>query len=96
MSGAERQRRYRERRQNEEPTRRYVERPTAKRKLSRPQRWKAAVAELQRLQDEYQDWLDSAPKALHDTTTGQRLQAITALDLEELAEIEPPRGYGRD
>jgi len=28
--------------------------------------------------------------------TGEALQAIVDLDLDELVAIEPPRGYGRD
>jgi len=28
--------------------------------------------------------------------TGEALQAIVGLDLEELLAIQPPRGYGRD
>jgi len=28
--------------------------------------------------------------------TGEALQAIVDLDLEELLAIQPPRGYGRD
>ena len=39
-------------------------------------------------------WLDALPEALRDSATGEALQAI--IDLDELAAIEPPRGYGRD
>jgi hypothetical protein len=63
---------------------------------TRPQRWHAAVAELLALQAEYAAWLDALPQALRDGATGEALQAIIALDLDELAAIEPPRGYGRD
>jgi hypothetical protein len=31
-----------------------------------------------------------------DPSTGEGLQAIVDLDLDELASIEPPRGFGRD
>jgi hypothetical protein len=54
------------------------------------------VAELLALQAEYTAWADALPEALRDTTTAEALQAIVDLDLSELAEIEPPRGYGRD
>jgi hypothetical protein len=33
---------------------------------------------------------------LRDGATGEALQAIIDLDLDELASIEPPRGFGRD
>jgi hypothetical protein len=33
---------------------------------------------------------------LRDSSTGEALQAIVDLDLDELASIEPPRGFGRD
>jgi hypothetical protein len=36
------------------------------------------------------------PDSLHDTATAEALQAIVELDLESLADITPPRGYGRD
>jgi hypothetical protein len=38
------------------------------------------------------------PVSLRETATADALQAIVDLDLDELAEIEPPRGcgYGRD
>jgi len=52
LSNAERQRRYRDRRQVEQPIRRYETRETKGRK-SRPQRWRAALDELRALQAEY-------------------------------------------
>ncbi|MDQ2762953.1 MAG: hypothetical protein M3Y22_05540, partial [Pseudomonadota bacterium] len=36
------------------------------------------------------------PDALRDTATAEALQAIIDLDLSDLVDIEPPRGYGRD
>jgi hypothetical protein len=36
------------------------------------------------------------PESLRGTATAEALQAITDLDLDVLAAIEPPRGYGRD
>ena len=36
------------------------------------------------------------PASLHDTALGEKLEAITELDLGELEDIEPPLGYGRD
>ena len=41
-------------------------------------------------------WLDALPETFRDTATAEALQAIVDLDLDALAAIEPPRGYGRD
>jgi hypothetical protein len=46
------------------------------------------------LQAEYATWCDALPDSLRDTATAEALQAIVELD--ELADIEPPRGFGRD
>jgi hypothetical protein len=95
LTGAERQARYRQRLTDNRaaPARRP---PRPIRHASRPQQWHAAVATLLRLQAEYAAWLDALPEALRDGATGEALQAIVDLDLEELASIEPPRGFGRD
>ena len=99
LTGAERQARYRTR-QNESlpaiPPAPHHNRPTRPRSLSRVQRWHAAVGELVALQAEYAAWLQALPEATHDSPTGQALQAIVDLDLDEIAAIEPPRGFGRD
>jgi len=63
---------------------------------SRPQRWRDAVVELLALQAEYAQWLAALPDNLSDSPTAEALGAIVDLDLTELADIEPPRGYGRD
>jgi hypothetical protein len=63
---------------------------------SRPQRWRDAVVELLALQAEYSKWLATLPDSLSDSPTAEALEAIVDLDLTELADIEPPRGYGRD
>jgi hypothetical protein len=34
--------------------------------------------------------------ALRGTATAEALQAVIDLDLDALAAVEPPRGYGRD
>jgi hypothetical protein len=62
----------------------------------RPQRWHDVVAELLALQAEYAAWCDALPDSLRDGATAEALQAIVDLDLDGLADIEPPRGYGRD
>jgi hypothetical protein len=95
LSNAERQARYRARRQAEQPPPRLrYQRPTDRR--SRAQRWRDAVAELLALQGEYAAWYEALPDSLHDTATAEALQAIVERDLEMLADIVPPRGFGRD
>lgn len=63
---------------------------------SRPQRWRDAVRELLDLQATYADWLATLPEGLRTSRTAEALEAIVDLDLTELAECEPTRGYGRD
>ena len=62
----------------------------------RPQRWHDAVAELLALQAEYAAWCDTLPESLSGTATAEALNAIVELNLSDLAEIQPPRDYGRD
>jgi hypothetical protein len=59
-------------------------------------RWQAAVGELVALQAEYAAWLAAMPEATRDGATGEALQAIIDLDLDEIMTIQPPRGFGRD
>ncbi len=94
LSNAERQARYRARRAEQAGTTIRYRRPADRR--TRLQRWHAAVAELLALQADYTAWADALPEALRDTATAEALQAVVDLDLSELADIEPPRGYGRD
>jgi hypothetical protein len=93
MSAAERQARHRARLRHQVP--RPPASPTT-RPAPRPARWAAAVTALLDLQEEYRAWLDSLPESLEASRTAEKLQAIDDLDLDELAAIEPPRGYGRD
>ena len=95
LSNAERQARYRARREADQPPPavRY-RRPVDRR--SRSQRWNDLVAGLLALQAEYAAWHDVLPDNLRDTATAAALQAIFDLDLDELAAVVPPRGYGRD
>lgn len=51
---------------------------------------------LRAVQAEYADWLRTTPEALLDTPTGEALQAIVDLDLDEIASVPLPEGYGRD
>jgi hypothetical protein len=92
LSNAERQARYRARQQVAAVTR--PRRPTDRR--SRPQRWRDAGGTLLTLQAGYADWLAALPDSLQGSATADALEAIVDLDLTLLADVEPPRGYGRD
>jgi hypothetical protein len=93
LTNAERQARHRAARAAARPVIHY--RRAADRR-SRARRWRDAVAELVSLQAEYAAWLDALPETLRDGATGEALQVIAELDLDELTAIVPPRGYGRD
>jgi hypothetical protein len=70
------------------------------RRLPRPpalsRRWNETVAGLAAIRAEYARWLDALPEATRDTATGEALQAMVDLDLEDITAIQPPRGFGRD
>jgi hypothetical protein len=92
LTGAERQARWRARHAGAPITR--WRRPADRR--SRLQRWHDAVAELLTLQAEYAQWLAAMPEATREGATGEALQAVLDIDLTELADIDLPRGFGRD
>jgi hypothetical protein len=95
LSNAERQARYRARREAEQPLPKIrYRRPTDRR--TRAQRWYDTVAGLVTLQAGYIAWHDALPDSLRDSATAEALQAIVDLDLDALIAIVPPRGYGRD
>ena len=95
LSNAERQARYRAR--HTTPPVPMAARPRrAADRRSRPQRWRDAVNELLTIQATYADWLTALPDGLRGSSIAESLEAIVDLDLTDLAEIELPRGYGRD
>lgn len=97
LTGADRQARYRARHSLAEPTGVSGHRPPARpRATTRVQRWHATVDALASLQAEYAAWLEALPEATRDGPTGQALQAIADLDLDEIIAVQPPRGFGRD
>jgi hypothetical protein len=97
MSNAERQARYRARHAAVRPTVSMTSRPHRPvDRRSRPQRWRDAVAQLLALQAGYADWLAAMPESLHDSPTAEALEAIVDLDIAVLADINLPRGFGRD
>lgn len=48
------------------------------------------------LQASGQDWLDSLPEIFWNSATAEAIAAVCVLDLSELEDVEPPRGFGRD
>jgi hypothetical protein len=97
LTGAERQARYRQRpgqAQEHGPVQAMPRRPARGPALSR--RWNDTVAALVALRTEYARWLDALPEATRESATGEALQAMVDLDLEEIMAIQPPRGFGRD
>jgi hypothetical protein len=95
LSNAERQARYRARQvAPQSPVATRPRRPADRR--SRPQRWHDAVSELLALQAACAGWIAALPDNLRDGATAEALEAIVDLDLTDLADIQFPRGYGRD
>ena len=73
-----------------DPNRRPVDR------RSRIQRWDDATNALLGIQAECVNWLEALPDSLRSTAMAEALETIADLDLSALAEVKPPRGYGRD
>jgi hypothetical protein len=94
LTNAERQARYRARRSMPQPpvTIRQL-RPTRR---SRMQRWNAALGEMIAVQAECAAWFDALPESLCDNATALALQEMIDLDLDAIAAVQPPLGYGRD
>jgi hypothetical protein len=64
--------------------------------LSPGEHFRRGNAILIQIVAQYADWLEAPPEGLNDSPTAQALTVVVELDLNSLAEIEPPRGYGRD
>lgn len=73
--------------------------PRRARKLSRPKRLAGLEVGIRDLLGEYQEWREQLPESLEGTAQGEALDAtIEALTeaADLLANICPPRGFGRD
>jgi hypothetical protein len=94
LSNAERQARHRARKQERQlPL--TMKRPRPARR-SRSKRWNDALAEMIAVQFECAAWLEVLPESLRDGATAAALQEMIDLDLDAIAAVQPPRGYGRD
>jgi hypothetical protein len=94
LTNAERQARYRVRRLTEHPAA-IVRQPQPSRQ-SRGKRWDNALAVMMTVQAECAAWFEALPESLRDSATAEALQEIVDLDLETIAAVRPPLGYGRD
>ena len=94
LTNAERQARYRARRPVLQPPL-TIKRPATARR-SRTKRWNDALAEMIAVQAECAAWFDALPESLRDSATAAALQEMIDLDLDAIAAVQPPRGYGRD
>ena len=95
LSNAERQARFRARRQTSQPPL-IIKRSLAPARRSRSKRWNDALAEMFAVQTACAAWFDALPESLRDSATAEALQAMIDLDLDAIAAVQPPRGYGRD
>jgi hypothetical protein len=95
LTNAERQARFRARRQAQQPPV-PVKRPATGTRRSRAERWNDALAEMIAVQAECAAWFEALPESLRDNATAAALQEMIDLDLDAIAAIQPPLGYGRD
>ena len=94
LSNAERQARSRARRQAEQAPA-IVKQPRPSRQ-SRRKRWDDALAVMMTVQAECAAWFEALPESLRDSATAEALQEMIDLDLDSIAAVRPPLGYGRD
>ena len=94
LTNAERQARHRARRQLARPPLKV--KPTRAPRRSRRKRWNGALAELLAVQAECAAWFEGLPESLSDSATAAALQEMIDLDLDTIASVQPPLGYGRD
>ncbi len=94
LTNAERQARYRARRRAPQPSLAIQHSRPSRR--GRSKRWNDALAELIAIQAECAAWFDALPESLRDSATAAALQEMIDLDLDAIAAVQPPLGYGRD
>jgi len=94
LTNAERQARYRARRPR--PQSPAIIAPPRLPRRSRAKRWNDALAEMFAIQAECAAWFEALPESLRDSATAAALEAMMDLDLDSIAAVQPPLGYGRD
>ena|ERR1700693_1318055 len=94
LTNAERQARYRARQSVPRPPV-ILKQPRPPRR-SRTKRWNDALAEIIAIQAECAAWFEALPESLRDNPTAAALQDMIDLDLDSIAAVQPPLGYGRD
>ena len=94
LTNAERQARYRARRSVQQPPV-IIKQPRMSRR-NRTKRWNHALTEMFAVQAECAAWFDALPESLRDSATAAALQEMIDLDLDSIAAVHPPLGYGRD
>ena len=94
LTNAERQACYRARRQASRPP--LTVKPSRPVRRSRTKRWNDALAEMLAVQAECAAWFEALPESLRDSATATALQDMIDLDLDAIAAVQPPLGYGRD
>jgi hypothetical protein len=94
LSNAERQARHRARLRAARPP--LAIKPSRLARRSRTKRWNEALAEMLAVQAECAAWFEALPESLRDSATATALQDMIDLDLDVIAAVQPPRGYGRD
>lgn len=98
-SDAERQQAYRRRSSAGLATAAASPKTPRRRQPSRPARLACLHRAIEDLKGEYEAWLESVPEPLQDGTLADRLtETIEQLDsvVELLADVQLPKGYGRD
>jgi hypothetical protein len=93
LSNAERQARHRAKRLTPPPL---VNKRAQPARRSRTRRWSDALTEMIAIQAECAAWFEALPEGLRDSATAAALQEMIDLDLDAIAAVQPPRGYGRD
>ena len=94
LTNAERQARHRARRQAARSP--LTIKPSRPARRSRTKRWNDALAAMFAVQAECAAWFEALPEGLRDSATAAALQEMIDLDLDSIAAVRPPLGYGRD
>jgi len=110
LTNAERQARHCARRRALQPAV-AIKTPRAAARRSRSKRWNDASAEMIAVQSAFRRdnsrcrnavqaecaaWFDALPESLRDSAAAAALQDMIDLDLDAIAAVQPPLGYGRD